>query len=191
MKDGKFIEVGAYDGIVDSVGLFFEETHGWRGLNIEAVPYHFEKLKNNRKNCINIHCAITDSSEDSIEFTQAIHPTLGYNFGNGSIEHNSGHLDELIKTGCSFEHLSVPACRLSNIIKEYSFKADLLILDIEGGELKVLNDLLSLSNLLPNILCIEHTIVGLNNINDINDIMNNTYEYYSSKDNNSFFKLKT
>lgn len=187
IKDGKFIEVGAYDGIVDSIGLYFENTHNWVGLNIEAVPYHFKKLEINRPKCININCAIVNSSDTSINFTQAIHPILGYEFGNGSIKHSTEHLKQLNDWGCSFETLSVPARRLSSIINEHLFKANLLILDIEGAELNVLPDLLSLSDLLPTVLCVEHGIVGLDNLTNI---LNKKYIYVSSVENNSFFKLK-
>lgn len=49
-KNGFFVDVGAHDGITINNTLYFEEYNMWKGLNIEANPDVFEKLKKNRPN---------------------------------------------------------------------------------------------------------------------------------------------
>jgi hypothetical protein len=47
-KDGVFVEIGAYNGIVYSNTKFFEEL-GWSGICIEPIEDVFKELKKNRK----------------------------------------------------------------------------------------------------------------------------------------------
>ncbi len=57
-KNGLFLEVGAYNGISESVSLRFEKELNWRGILIEPNPLHFKYLKKNRRNniCVNSLC---------------------------------------------------------------------------------------------------------------------------------------
>jgi len=159
-KGGFYIECGASDGLSENTTKFFEESMGWHGINIEPVPYLFNKLRINRPNAINICTALSDSIGKST-FKQAIHPKHGWHFGNGSIKHHSSHLQQLINDGCSFEILEVPITTYSMIIAENHVKhVDLMVLDVEGHELNVINGM-SGCNTLPRILCVEHTIAGL------------------------------
>lgn len=58
LKKGRFLDIGAYDGIESSNTLFFEETLGWTGICVEPLPHIFQKLVKNRKGpCIN-KCAL-------------------------------------------------------------------------------------------------------------------------------------
>ena len=49
-QNGFFIECGAADGFNLSNCKFFEESMGWRGINIEASPVKYAKLIKNRPN---------------------------------------------------------------------------------------------------------------------------------------------
>ena len=77
--NGTFIECGAFDGITESCCKFFEEFRGWRGINVEPVPYLFELLCDNRPLSTNVNAALTDptTAQHDAEFTQALHPSLG------------------------------------------------------------------------------------------------------------------
>ncbi|KAA8496459.1 hypothetical protein FVE85_0188 [Porphyridium purpureum] len=48
LRNGKFIEVGAFDGLADSNTAFFEREMGWSGLLVEPFPKHVQKLQQNR-----------------------------------------------------------------------------------------------------------------------------------------------
>ena len=45
IKNGFFIEAGAYDGEQWSNSLFYEVEKGWNGLLVEAHPEAFIKMK--------------------------------------------------------------------------------------------------------------------------------------------------
>ena len=93
-RDGFFVECGAYDGVDESTCKFFEETMGWKGLNIEPVPYTFERLIKNRPNTINENYAIS-SKNGVATFTNPLHPVLGRNFGCGSLKHSEVHWNSI------------------------------------------------------------------------------------------------
>ena len=114
-RDGFFVECGAFDGLTECTCKFFEESMGWKGLNIEPTPYAYGKLVQNRPNSINENCAIS-SKTGKATFTNAIHPWLGTHFGNGSLSHSQMHKDELIATGCKFETLEVDCVIFSNLL---------------------------------------------------------------------------
>jgi FkbM family methyltransferase len=59
--NGVFVDIGAYDGEIDSNSLFFENL-GWDGICIEPNPEIFKKLKNIRK-CKCLPYAISDKNE--------------------------------------------------------------------------------------------------------------------------------
>ena len=44
-RDGFYLEVGAFNGISESVSLRFEKELKWSGLLIEPNPIHFKYLK--------------------------------------------------------------------------------------------------------------------------------------------------
>ena len=57
-KKGFYLEVGAFNGIAESISLRFEKQLNWRGLLIEPNPVHFKYLKTNRFQniCLNNIC---------------------------------------------------------------------------------------------------------------------------------------
>jgi FkbM family methyltransferase len=45
---GTFVELGAFDGSIESNSMFFERCLGWKGLLIEGNPENFQKVLRNR-----------------------------------------------------------------------------------------------------------------------------------------------
>ena len=43
-KNGRYLEVGAFDGLVGSVTLRLQNIWGWKGILIEPIKSRFEKL---------------------------------------------------------------------------------------------------------------------------------------------------
>jgi FkbM family methyltransferase len=66
LRNGYFVDVGAYDGVSLSNTYVLEKEFGWTGLCVEPIPEAYRKLVANR-NCLceNV-CAY--SSEGSVEF---------------------------------------------------------------------------------------------------------------------------
>lgn len=163
IMNGIFVECGACDGVLESTCKFFEESLGWNGINIEASPPLFEMLKINRPNSVNINCALSNFNGESV-FTHAIHPNLGNRFGNGSLNHTDFHKKMLINDGCSFKEYTVQCKKFVDIFI-YPKEIDLFVLDVEGGELEALTGILEIDKkYYPKVFCIEHTMVGLDNL---------------------------
>jgi hypothetical protein len=47
-KGGTFVELGAFDGSIESNTMFFERCLGWKGLLIEGNPENYRKVLKNR-----------------------------------------------------------------------------------------------------------------------------------------------
>lgn len=63
---GKFVEIGAHDGIKDSFTLYLEKALGWEGVLIEPWPHLFHKCRKARKHSLVLNVAVTDHClEDS------------------------------------------------------------------------------------------------------------------------------
>lgn len=188
-RDGFFVECGAFDGLTECTCKFFEESMGWKGINIEPTPYGYSKLIINRPNCINENYAISSSNSTAI-FTNAIHPWMGLHFGNGSISHSDAHKRELINTGCTFETFEVNTIRFSELHKKAASPTiDLFVLDVEGHEVKALEGILDIpTQTLPKVFCVEYTITGLD---IITQMLTNNYDYHSKYAHNAFFVKRT
>lgn len=150
---GFFVECGACDGVLESSCKFFEETLGWQGMNIEASPPNFRELEANRPNSRNRLLAL--SNQDGIvSFSHAVHPKHSV-FGNGSVGHTEAHRQALMQEGCTFETYDIPSMTWGSLmVKEQLNYVDLLVLDVEGHEMEVIQGMKG-SILLPDILCIE------------------------------------
>lgn len=150
MRNGVFIECGGADGISDSSCLFFEESLGWTGVNIEAVPIVFDRLRFNRPKSKNINAALSSKSGIA-DFTHAKHPVIGDFFGNGSLSHSELHKNELIHQGCEFITFSVPLITYRDLVRDLKInRLDLFVLDVEGHELDVIAGMEGAEILLTN-----------------------------------------
>ncbi len=183
-RRGHFIESGAADGVTESSGLFFEETLGWAGINVEPFPDAFRALCKNRPRAINVNAALSDSDGRS-EFRQAVHPLHGRNFNNGSLDHTKKHLDDLLSEGCHFEQFDVATLTYRSLLEQYPLPSiDLFILDVEGAESAVIDGMKD-SPILPRVLCIEY---GHNDVwKLIRDIGTIGYRYDGLIHNNAVF----
>lgn len=187
-RNGFFVECGAFDGLTESTCKFFEESMGWTGLNIEPTPYGFERLIKNRPNCINLNCALS-SLHKKATFTNAIHPTMGRHFGNGSLNHTKEHKTELLNSGCTFETFDIECFKFSELHKEYNLsEIDLFVLDVEGHEVDALSGILNINeSFLPKVFCIETSISGFD---IISKMLEKNYKFHSNSNHNSFFVKK-
>jgi FkbM family methyltransferase len=151
---GVFVECGAFDGLTENSCRFFEETLGWKGFNIEPVPWVYEKLCNNRPDTTNLNFALSDKVGTST-FTAVDHPVFGVDCTNGSLAHTAKHLSMLEADGCHFIEVPVRLLTWSEFVIQNGIKhVDLLVLDVEGHEVSVIEGMQDCS-VLPDIFCIE------------------------------------
>lgn len=137
-KEGFFIDIGAYDGIFISNTYLFEKL-GWKGICIEANPDRFKLLEKNRKcDCYNL--AIHSKTGEKLEFITATNTDVL----NVLKEHSSHkHIDRMKKTNIEEElkTIEIDSITFDDLMsKNYPDvkHIDFLSIDIEGGELIVL-----------------------------------------------------
>lgn len=130
-KDGFFIELGAMNGVTYNNTLFFENQLGWKGVLIEPSA-QYKDLVINRPNCHNFNYAISEI-EGEVEF-------IGDNALGGMIhtmhsKHRQGwNLDQ---THSTYTVKSIP---INKLLENLNIdRVDLFSIDVEGGELEVLN----------------------------------------------------
>lgn len=107
---GIFVESGAFDGLTESSCKFFEESAGWRGYNLEPVPWIFERLQKNRPNGTNLNIGLSDRSGD-VKFQSVIHPHFKEFVGWGSIEHAPAVLCDMESDGATITGLDLDCNR--------------------------------------------------------------------------------
>lgn len=138
---GVFVEVGAYDGETFSNSLFFEKYRGWSGVCIEPNPDHLESLK--RRGCILETVAISNEEKD-VEFFANTGRTSGL---SGIIEtYHPQHRQRLDLENRAYGSLTrvikVKCVPLQKILDKHNIKnIDYLSVDVEGGELQVLQSI--------------------------------------------------
>jgi len=69
LKNGFFLEAGAFDGEYNSDSLYFEMNHGWTGLLVEPHPYAASEIKARNRNASIIQtCLSTDTKPQFVNF---------------------------------------------------------------------------------------------------------------------------
>lgn len=142
-EPGVFLEIGADDGVRFSNCKFFEETHNWSGIAIEAREEAYKKLTTNRS-CNCIHAILSDVIEDT-KFLDI----KGYGLGLSGLvnKYDPRHVERIkqeIKNpnnnGVSV--IDVKTEKLNDILDKYNMiNIDFLSIDTEGSELAILNTL--------------------------------------------------
>lgn len=135
-RGGTFADIGGYDGYTGSNSLFFELHRGWSGVLVEPVPAQRDKAEALRRcPCLGLAVAPTEGEADFIEvkegFTQMSGLASTYEPGLLETVRNDPRHKEAV--------LRVETRTLSRILTESGLPdPDFLSLDIEGGEIAVL-----------------------------------------------------
>jgi FkbM family methyltransferase len=137
VKNGVYLEIGALDGKLISNTLHFEESKGFKGILIEGEPRNGAKLLKNRggsgKNYI-VNKAACAPGEVSVKYVS----------GGGALETSGivGAMSDVFKKQWGYASntgYDVNCTTFAQIFKEAGVSAiDVLFLDVEGGEYKVL-----------------------------------------------------
>lgn len=136
-KNGFFVDVGAHDGRSINNTLYFEEANNWTGICIEPISYIFAKLQENRKKCINLNCAISDT--EGIQEFFLRESTMLSALKKG---YDERHAKRFFPTNNRMTITKVPTRRLDSIFEEFNIKhVNYLSIDVEGGEFEVINSI--------------------------------------------------
>lgn len=183
-NNGFFIECGAFDGLTECSCKFFEETLGWKGINVEPSPVIYSSLVTNRPNSINVNVALSNENTTGT-FHSVVHPVFGEQCTNGSLQHTDRHRKALQEINCEFKEYEVKVIRYPDLIEKYNVDhVDLFVLDVEGNELNVIASMQG-GHILPDIFCVEHGNLDKNEV--IAAVESLGYKYDTSSYVNSFF----
>jgi len=137
MNNGFFVEIGAYNGIDGSNCYFFEKFLNWSGIAIEPSPTQFLALQKNRK-CKCVNKAVAKKTE-KIEFIDVI---KGYTqmsgINNSSYQKTLEIINKDLRT--VLDKKIIEAATFSEIV-EYNYLIDYLSIDVEGGEMDILESI--------------------------------------------------
>ena len=137
-QNGFFVDIGAYDGEIDSNSLFFENL-GWNGICLEPNPIMFENLQKIRK-CECLPYAVSDKNEINQFFQIKEGPTTLSGLANEFDQSAIARINEYnLEDSQDFDYLNVECKTFDSIVKTYNI--DFLSLDTEGNELKILQSI--------------------------------------------------
>jgi FkbM family methyltransferase len=144
-REGYFIELGAYQGMMCSQTYFLEKERGWKGMVVEANPRWKEDLETQR-DCIVVNQPISDVVEDVVFLVHHQQPEY-------SKIDDGGWLPE-----GDVEKIEMKTTKLSSLLKENNSPKiiDVLCIDIEGLELRVIDEVLKNSDHKINLISLEH-----------------------------------
>ena len=151
--NGVFVEVGAFDGISYSNSSPLVKC-GWKGIYIEPVKEYFERLHNNlghNKNLTLLNCAISDTEEEKNINVMETLSTL-----NDNMIPIYENIDWAIPSTKILKKEKITCKKLTTVLDENLMdqNIDVLIIDVEGYELNVLNSL-DFNKYSPNMIIIE------------------------------------
>ena len=147
-ESGVFVEAGAVDGVHRSLTKMLYKK-GWRGYNFEPNKITYEKLTANRSEDTNINrCLHNENTEVDFFISKSIY--RGYEGGGCSID------EEFIKNKkLEYFNQRIKTITFDSFVQDYNVGSiDLMILDVEGAELNVL-DRFKYSKTLPDIILVE------------------------------------
>jgi len=150
-ESGFYVDVGCHHPtrISNTFGLYL---NGWKGVCIDANQNLTEKFQKVRLNDIVIHALISDIEEEQvyIEYQKEAFNAIG-----SLLAADAGNIKSMRKFNTK---------RLEDILDEHnaSIKSfDLLTIDVEGYELKVLKSL-NIDKYRPTLICVEIHNFNLN-----------------------------
>lgn len=134
---GVFVDVGANDGVSLSNSLFFEADRSWTGVCIEPQPDVFIRLSEKRS-ALCVQAAIGETPG-----------TMPFVVGEGEgamlsglrDSYDSRHWTRIERYGQT-KTIEVEVRRLDEVLRSSNIdRVDLLSIDVEGGELGVINSI--------------------------------------------------
>ena len=176
--DGFFIEAGAGDGVLESCCLFFEQF-GWKGINIEPSDVNFRQLTANRPNALNLQVGLGDCNR-TMKFTKESKDL----YIGGEFDMTDAQKGAMARRGFALEDVEREIVTYRMLLAGIAQRVDLLVLDVEGFELRAIKGMDGSSHL-PDVICIEYPVVGLERIKEMLIPMGYRYDFFSF--NNAFF----
>ncbi len=156
---GFFVEVGGWDGITYSNSLYFERFRAWRGVLIEPSPSEFLKCRRARP-AAKVFCYACVPFDYPDKFVPMLYcASMTVTKLDGVRVDADAHVEDgrkFLAPGEDVFEFGAVAKPLSRILDENRItdRIDLLVLDVEGYELGVLQGI-DFSRHAPRYICVE------------------------------------
>ncbi|MCB1739071.1 MAG: FkbM family methyltransferase [Gammaproteobacteria bacterium] len=153
LREGVFVEAGAYDGVTGSNTVFLERVRGWHGLLVEPSPQLAAQARRNRNAPVHEVALAADDGRAAF-----IEVSAGYRMMSGlAHDYPEARLREVRANHQHRERrIEVPTRTLAALLDEAGIeRLDLVSLDIEGGELAVLRSF-PFARIRVEVWCIEN-----------------------------------
>jgi len=131
-----YVELGAFNGLVESNSLFFDKCLGWDGLLVEANPHRavFPELVKNRPHAHRFHMAASCDNDGTKNTTMPFYATAFTNSAQGGTNNAYEGKRQRVDVPCgSLTHLLLDLFPGGHIT--------FFSLDVEGAEPSVLKQL--------------------------------------------------
>ena len=171
-SDGFFIHIGICDYEEDFFRPFFEKKN-FKGLLLEANPLYIDDINKNLSKNFKVKNLLIDDNEKSKYLYHVETKSLkNYpEYAKGICSTNRNNLIMHHIKDKDIKKIKVESKSISSlIIDENIEKIDFLIIDVEGLEFNILNDLLTNTRLRPNII-FEMKLMKKDEISKILDIL--------------------
>lgn len=159
---GTYLEVGAYNGLAESVSLRFQVEKNWNGILIEPNTIHFEHLKFFRSKdvCVNNVCLAPEDINKKVylknlnQMSYIVNDEDKIFASNNYPEQMILNLSKETRSG-NFKLQNVEVTTVSLLSEKYNIRNyDLMIIDVEGSEIALLEGI-DFSILKIEYFCIE------------------------------------
>ena len=145
-KNGFYVDVGCYHPIHRN-NTFLLHRKGWHGINIDIQKFSIELFNFLRPNDINFNMAVSNKNEDIDMYFQKKISQLS------TIEEKQA---KKVFQG-DVKKTKINALTLDSILEKTkinNLKIDLLDIDVEGADFKVLEGF-SITKYMPELICVE------------------------------------
>lgn len=142
VRNGIFVDIGAYDGVTINNTYFFEKELGWTGICVEPIPSAFKSLRKNRK-CHLVEGCVTNWSGDGTFFMiTGVCQMLSGLVNKYDPRHVERIHREIALYGGKAEFINVKCYLLNDLLQQYGIThVNFLSLDTEGGEFDILTSI--------------------------------------------------
>jgi len=166
-KNGFYVDVGCYHPIHRN-NTHLLHMQNWSGVNVDTSQFSIDLFNFMRPKDLNYNCAISDKNENIKLFYQKELSQLS------TIEMSQA---EIVFQG-DIKEKEIKAFTLDEILSRDRYKnskIDLLDIDVEGADLKVLRGL-SFEKFKPELVCVEIHAKEIKKSNIYNFLIDKNYE---------------
>ena len=156
-KINNVIQIGANDGVRFDILNSYIKKYKTKSVLVEPIKKNYEKLKKNYEDCNFIsfeNCAISTNNE--ISFLYKVNEKYIKNYDDHIPGITSFNKEHLLKHGVKNRHIiceNVSSINMKDLIIKHQLKSlDLLYVDAEGYDGKIVIDFLNTTNIKPVII---------------------------------------